>query len=83
MRFLLRLDCFVDAAELALNTLDLMPRGLRLLVIQLRLGGARQPTLRADHNRHDHFQIAQQFGAGPGHFLLRLPLRFEKQLGIV
>jgi len=46
MRFLLRLDYFVDAAELALNTLDLMPRG------------ARQPPLRAVHNRHHHFQIA-------------------------
>jgi hypothetical protein len=33
MRFLLRLDFFVDAAKLALNALDLMPRGLRLLVI--------------------------------------------------
>jgi len=58
MRFLLRLDCFVDAAELALNALDLMPRGFRLLVIQLRRGGARQPPLRAVHNRHHHFQIA-------------------------
>jgi hypothetical protein len=41
---------------LALNALDLMPRGFRLLVIQL--GGASQPPLRAVHNRHHHFQIA-------------------------
>jgi hypothetical protein len=58
MRFLLRLDCFVDAAKLALNALDLMPRGLRLLVIQLRHSGGCQSPLRAVHNRHYHFQIA-------------------------
>jgi hypothetical protein len=40
--------------------------------------------LRAVHNRHHHLQIAQQFGASPGgSFLLRLPLRFEKQFGII
>jgi hypothetical protein len=44
--------------ELALNALDLMPRGLRLLVIQLGGRGASQPPLRAVHNRHHHFQIA-------------------------
>ena len=69
--------------ELLLNALDLVARGFRLLVIQLRGSGPRQPALRAVHNRHHHFQIAQQFGARPrGHpgrsFLLRLPLRFEK-----
>jgi len=58
MRFLLQWDFLVDAAELALNTLDLMPRGFRLLVVQLRGSGARQPPLRAVHNRHHHFQIA-------------------------
>jgi hypothetical protein len=67
-----------------LNTLDLMPRGFRLLVVQLRGSGARQPPLRAAHNRHHHFQIAYQFRARPGRsFLLRLPLRFEKQRGVV
>ena len=67
-----------------MNAIDLMPRGFRLLVIQLRGSGAGQPPLRAVHDRHHHFQIAQQFGAGSGgSFLLRLPLRFEKQLGIV
>jgi hypothetical protein len=58
MQFLLRQEFFVDAIELFLNMLDLMPRGFRLLVIQLRRGGARQPPLRAVHNRHHHFQIA-------------------------
>jgi hypothetical protein len=43
---------------LALNALDLMPRGFALLVIQLRGSGASQPPLRAVHNRHHHFQIA-------------------------
>jgi len=43
---------------LVLNALDLMPRSLRLLVIQLRASGARQPPLRAVRNRHHHFQIA-------------------------
>ena len=67
-----------------MNALDLMPCGFRLLVIQLRGCGASQSPLRAVHNRQRHFQIAQQFGAGPrGSFLLSLPLRFEEQLGII
>ena len=67
-----------------MNALDLMPRGFRLLVIQLRGSGAGQPSLRAVHDRHHHLQIAQQFGAGAGRgFLLRLPLRFEKQRGSI
>jgi hypothetical protein len=70
---------------LVLNALDLIPRGSRLLAIQLRGGsGAGQSPLRAVHNRHHHLQIAQQFGGSPGgSFLLRPPLRFEKQLGII
>jgi len=43
---------------LALNALDLMPRGFRLLVVQLRDRGASQSPLRAIHNRHHHLQIA-------------------------
>jgi hypothetical protein len=43
---------------LALNPLDPMPRGFRLLAVQLRGSGARQSPLRAVHNRHHHFQIA-------------------------
>ena len=70
--------------ELLLNALDLMPRRFRLLVIHLAGSRARQSPLCAVHNRHHHLQIAQQFGAGPGwSFLLRLPLRFEKQRGII
>jgi len=44
--------------ELLLNALNLLPRGFRLLLIQFRGSGAGQPTLRAVHNRHHHFQIA-------------------------
>ena len=67
-----------------MNALDLVPRGFALLVIQLRGRRTNQPPLHTAHNRHHHFQIAQQFGAGPGgNFLLRLTLRFEKQLGII
>jgi len=70
--------------ELFLNAINLVPRGSRLLVIQLHGSGPRQPPLRAVHNRHHHFQVAQQFGARSGRsFLLRLPLRFEKQIGII
>jgi hypothetical protein len=58
MRFLLRLDFFADAMELLLNAIDLMPRGFRSLLIQLRGRGAGQPPLRAVHNRRHHFQIA-------------------------
>ena len=67
-----------------MNALDLVPCGVRLLGIQFHGSSASQPPLRAAHNRHHHFQIAQQFGAGSGRsFLLRLSLRFEKQLGSI
>jgi hypothetical protein len=58
MWFLLRLNFFVDAAELVLNALNLMPRGFRLLLIQLHGCGARQPPLCSVHDRHRHLQIA-------------------------
>ena len=67
-----------------MNAVDLMPRSLELLVIQLRGSGARQPTMRAVRDGGHHFQIAQQIGADPGRsFFLCLSLRFEKQLGII
>jgi hypothetical protein len=70
--------------ELLLNALDLMPRGFGLLGIQFAGSCARQSPLCASHNRYHHFQIAQQFGAGSGwSLLLRLPLRFEEELGII
>jgi hypothetical protein len=69
---------------LLLNALDLILRGFRLLGINVRSRGPRQSPMGAVHNRHHHFQIAQQFGASAGRrLLLRLPLRFEKQLGSI
>ena len=44
--------------ELLLNAIDLVPRGFRLLVIQLRGSGAVQSPLRAVYNRHRHLQVA-------------------------
>jgi len=58
MRFLLRLDFFVDALELLLNAIDLVPHGVALLRIQVHGSGARQPPLRAIYNRHHHLQVA-------------------------
>jgi hypothetical protein len=82
MRFLLQLDFSADAAELALNAIDLMLRGLALLAIQFQRRRAGQSLLRPAHNGHHHLQIAQQFGAWSGRgFLLGLPLCFEEQFG--
>jgi hypothetical protein len=58
MRFLLRVDFFVDAMELLLNALDLAPRGFALLAIQIRDCCAGQPPLRAVHDCRHHLQIA-------------------------
>jgi hypothetical protein len=58
MRFLLRLDGFVKAVKLLLNAVELMPRGLRLLGLQLAGSSTGHPPLRAVHDRHHHFQIA-------------------------
>jgi hypothetical protein len=58
MRFFLRVDFFVDAMELLLNPIDLVSRGFRLLLIQLRGSSASQSPLRAVHDCHHHFQIA-------------------------
>jgi hypothetical protein len=58
MLVLLRWNGVADAAELLLNALDLIPRGLALLRIRFRRGGSRQPPVRAVHNRSNHFQVA-------------------------
>jgi len=57
MLVLLRWNGVVDATELLLNTLDLIPRGPALLRIQFRGGGSRQPPVCAVHNRSKHFQV--------------------------
>jgi hypothetical protein len=58
MWFLLRLDCLIDAKQLLLNALDLIPRGFPLLGIHLRSRRLRQPPMGAVHDRDQHFQVA-------------------------
>jgi len=78
---LLRQKFFVDAAQLALNALDLMLNRLALLTVHFRDRGSAQSPLRPVHDRRHHLQIADQLGPSPGRsVLLGLPLRFEEQL---
>jgi hypothetical protein len=84
MRFLLRVKFFVDALALFLNPSDLVADCLALLLIHFHGRRAGQSPMRAVHNRGHHLQIANQLGAGcRRRFLLRLPLGFEKQPGIL
>ena len=64
------------------NALDLLPRRGALLAIQLLRPSAGQPSMGALHDRAHHLQIADQLAGGSGRGLL-LPLRFEKQRGVV
>jgi hypothetical protein len=74
----------VDALELFLNARNLLACHFALLSIEFRGRRPRQSPMRAVHDGGEHLQIAQQFGSGLGRgFLLRLPLRFEEQLGFV
>jgi len=68
--------------QLFFNPLDLLSRRGTLLRIQLLCRPAGEPSMGAVHDRAHHLQIADQLGGGPGRGLL-LPLRFEKQRGIV
>jgi hypothetical protein len=78
---LLRSDSFVNAAELALNPVDLAP-GRRALPIIEFLRCPRHPPLDPVHDRGHHLQVAPQLCGWPGRSgLARLPLRFEKQFG--
>ena len=79
---MLRNKFFLQPLELFFNPLDLLPSRGTLLLIQLHGRRAGQLPLGAVHNRGYHFQITDQFGSRPGRLFL-LPLRFEKQLGIV
>jgi hypothetical protein len=84
MRLLLLWDSPGQTAELGFHALDLEPRGFALLAIHLRNSRARQSPGSAIHNRCRHLQIAQEFGGRRCRsFRFRLPLRFEKQRGIV
>jgi hypothetical protein len=82
MRFLLRKKFLVEALQLLLNPLDLLPSRGTLLVLQLQGRRAAEPPLGTVDNRRHHLQITDQFGGGPGRRFL-LPLRFEKQRGIL
>lgn len=79
---MLREKFFVHALELFSNPVDLLPRRGALLVIQLRCLRACQSSIGAVHNRGYHLQIGDQFGSRPRRDVL-LPLRFEKQCGII
>ena len=79
---MLREKFFVEALELFSNPLDLLPRGFALLVIQFRCRPAGEPPMGAVHHRRHHLQIADQLGGWLRRGFL-LPLRFEKQRGIL
>ena len=64
------------------DPLDLLPRLSALPVIHFRSLLAGKSPIRAVHNRGYHFQIADQFGGRSRRNFL-LPLRFEKQCGII
>ena len=75
---------FADAAELALNALDLMLGRIALLAIHFYSRGSGQTPLCTVHDGGHHIQIADQFSASWGalwarSFLAGLPLRFEEQ----
>jgi hypothetical protein len=78
----LREKLFSDALELLTDPFDLLPRRGALLLTQLHCLCAGKPPLRTVHNRGDHLQIADQFHADAWRDFL-LPLRFEKQRGII
>jgi hypothetical protein len=84
MRLLLLWDSPGQTTELVFHALNLEPRRFALPAIHLRGNCAHQPPRSAVHNRCRHLQIAQEFGGRRCRsFRFRLPLRFEKQRGLV
>jgi hypothetical protein len=84
MRLLLLRDSPGQTAKLVFQAFDLAPRGFALLAIHLRGSRARQSPGGTVHNRCRHLQIAQEFcGRRCRSSRCRLPLRFEKQRGLV
>jgi hypothetical protein len=55
---LLRQDLLVDTAELALNPLDLMPRGFALLAIQFQRCGTGQAPLSAAYYGSHYLEVS-------------------------
>ena len=73
-----------QTAKLVFQAFDLALRCFALLAIHIRGNRACQAPGGAVHNRCRHLQIAQEFGGRRcTRFRFRLPLRFEKQLGLV
>jgi hypothetical protein len=84
MLLLLLRDFPGQTAKLIFQAFDLAPRCFALLAIHLRGSRSRQSPGGAVHNRRRHLQIAQEFGGRRCRsFRFRLPLRFEKQRGLV
>ena len=52
------LHSFADAAQLALNVIDMMLHRLALLAVYFHRGGAGQSPLCPVHDRRHHLQIA-------------------------
>ena len=72
---------FADAAQLALNALDLMLHRLTLLAVYFHGGRSGQSPLGPVHDRRHHLQITDQLGARSGRSILPgVPLRLEEQI---
>jgi hypothetical protein len=76
-------DALRQTVQLLAEVLDLPLHRLALVAVHLRCSRAGQSPLGAVHDRGRHLQIAQQSGPCGGSFRFRLPLGFEKQLGLV
>jgi hypothetical protein len=72
----------VETLELLFYPLDPPPRCGALLLVEIQRFCPGKPPMSALQNRRCHIQVAHHFGARFGWCRL-LPLRFEKQLGIV
>ena len=79
---MLREKFFLYTLELSFNPPDLLAHGVALRRIEFCCLRTGDPPMDPIHNRGDHLQIADQFGGCPGRDFL-LPLRFEKQRGII
>ena len=74
----------VQALQLFFHSFDLLPCRFALPAVQFQRRRAGHPALHAVDDGGGHLQIAQQFGGrSGGEFFPLLPLRFEKQRGIL
>ena len=80
---LLLFHSFRQLLQLAARTGDVAARLIALRAIHVRRGGGHSPTDPV-HDRRRHFQVAQEFfGLGWRRLRFHLPLRFQKQLGLL